>query len=96
MIIIMPDANTGTRGYSNNATGTWLYEDFFFQELMPFVEKKYRIKAEKRYRAVSGLINGRRWNIYVCLASPGVIFFRLSAECRYRSTYPGRCEKQCE
>jgi len=58
MIIIMPDANTGTRGYSNNATGTWLYEDFFFQELMPFVEKKYRIKTDKRYRAVSGLSMG--------------------------------------
>lgn len=58
MIIIMPDANTGTRGYSNNANGTWLYEDFFFQELMPYVEKKYRIKAEKRFRAVSGLSMG--------------------------------------
>src|SRR6478735_5900865 len=58
MIIIMPDANTGTRGYSNNAQGTWRYEDFFFEELMPFVEKKYRIKAEKKYRAVSGLSMG--------------------------------------
>lgn len=58
MIIIMPDANTGTRGYENNATGTWRYEDFFFEELVPYVEKKYRIKAEKRYRAISGLSMG--------------------------------------
>ncbi|MCW3093045.1 MAG: 1,4--xylanase [Ferruginibacter sp.] len=58
MVIIMPDANTGQRGYSNNATGTWRYEDFFFEELMPMVEKKYRIKAEKRYRAISGLSMG--------------------------------------
>ncbi|HRI22079.1 MAG TPA: alpha/beta hydrolase-fold protein [Panacibacter sp.] len=58
MIIVMPDANTGVRGYSNNAAGTWRYEDFFFQELMPYVEKTYRIKAEKRYRAVSGLSMG--------------------------------------
>jgi enterochelin esterase-like enzyme len=58
MIIVMPDANTGVRGYSNNATGTWRYEDFFFQELMPYVEKTYRIKADKRYRAVSGLSMG--------------------------------------
>src|SRR5438128_7208666 len=43
MVIIMPDANTGQRGYSNNAAGTWRYEDFFFEELMPYVEKKYRI-----------------------------------------------------
>jgi enterochelin esterase-like enzyme len=58
MVIIMPDANTGQRGYFNNATGTWRYEDFFFEELMPFVEKKYRIKAEKRYRAIAGLSMG--------------------------------------
>ncbi len=58
MIIIMPDANTTRRGYSNNATGTWLYEDFFFKELMPFVEKKYRIKSEKRFRAIAGLSMG--------------------------------------
>lgn len=58
MIIVMPDANTTRRGYSNNATGTWRYEDFFFQELMPYVEKTYRIKADKRYRAISGLSMG--------------------------------------
>lgn len=58
MIIVMPDANTGRRGYFNNVTNDWRYEDFFFQELMPFVEKTYRIKAEKRYRAISGLSMG--------------------------------------
>ena len=58
MVIIMPDANTGQRGFYNNAAGTWRYEDFFFEELMPFVEKKYRIKAEKRFRAISGLSMG--------------------------------------
>ncbi|MBP6794406.1 MAG: esterase family protein [Saprospiraceae bacterium] len=58
MVIVMPDANTVRRGYSNNALGTWLYEDFFFKELMPFVEKKYRIKSDKRYRAIAGLSMG--------------------------------------
>ncbi len=58
MIIVMPDANTGRRGYSNNATGTWRYEDFFFQEFLPFIEKTYRIKADKHYRAISGLSMG--------------------------------------
>ena len=28
MIIIMPDANTGTRGYNNDARNNWRYEDF--------------------------------------------------------------------
>ena len=41
MIIVMPDANTGKRGYVNDIKGEWLYEDFFFQEFMPFIEKTY-------------------------------------------------------
>jgi enterochelin esterase-like enzyme len=58
MIIVMPDANTGQRGYFNSIKGDWNYEDFFFQELLPYVEKKYRIKGEKRYRAIAGLSMG--------------------------------------
>jgi enterochelin esterase-like enzyme len=54
----MPDANTGRRGYENDVTNKWRYEDFFFQEFMPFVDKTYRIKGEKRYRAVAGLSMG--------------------------------------
>lgn len=58
MIIVMPDANTGQRGYANDVRNEWRYEDFFFQELMPYVEKMYRIKTEKRFRAVAGLSMG--------------------------------------
>jgi enterochelin esterase-like enzyme len=58
MIIVMPDANTGQRGYANDPKNEWRYEDFFFQELMPYVEKTYRIKTEKRFRAVAGLSMG--------------------------------------
>lgn len=58
MIIVMPDGQTGQRGYFNSPKGDWNYEDFFFQELIPTVEKTYRIRAEKRYRAISGLSMG--------------------------------------
>ncbi|PRY10897.1 enterochelin esterase-like enzyme [Pontibacter ummariensis] len=58
MVIVMPDANTGQRGYFNDETGEWRYEDFFFEEFMPYIEKEYRIKGEKRYRAVAGLSMG--------------------------------------
>ncbi len=58
MIIVMPDASAGQRGYYNDPKGEWRYEDFFFEEFVPFVEKQYRIKGEKRYRAVSGLSMG--------------------------------------
>lgn len=58
MIVIMPDANTKIRGYFNSPDNQWRYEDFFFEELMPYVEQKFRIKGEKRYRAVAGLSMG--------------------------------------
>jgi S-formylglutathione hydrolase FrmB len=58
MIIVMPDADTGQRGYFNSPKGDWNYEDFFFQEFMPYIEKTYHIRADKRYRAISGLSMG--------------------------------------
>jgi enterochelin esterase-like enzyme len=58
MIIVMPDANTERIGYFNSPDGSWRYEDFFFDELMPHVEEKYRIKSSKRFRAIAGLSMG--------------------------------------
>jgi enterochelin esterase-like enzyme len=70
MIIVMPDANTGRRGYFNDIKGDWRYEDFFFQELMPYIEKTYRTKNEKRYRAVSGLSMGGGGSFMYALHRP--------------------------
>jgi len=58
MIIVMPDATTGRQGYFNSVKGDWRYEDFFFEEFIPFIEGKSRIRAEKSYRAVAGLSMG--------------------------------------
>jgi enterochelin esterase-like enzyme len=58
MIIIMPDGDTGRMGYFNSIGGDWNYEDFFFGEFLPTIEKTYRIKADKRYRAIAGLSMG--------------------------------------
>lgn len=70
MIIVMPDANTGQRGFSNDLKGEWRYEDFFFEEFMPFVEKTYRIKKEKRFRAVAGLSMGGHGTFIYALHHP--------------------------
>jgi len=70
MIIIMPDANTGRRGYFNDIKGDWNYEDFFFKELVPYVEKKFRIKGEKRFRAIAGLSMGGGGSFMYALHHP--------------------------
>ncbi len=70
MIIVMPDANTGQRGYFNSVDGKWRYEDFFFEEFIPFIEQKYRIKGVKRYRSVAGLSMGGGGSFMYALHHP--------------------------
>ncbi|MDO8930337.1 MAG: alpha/beta hydrolase-fold protein, partial [Bacteroidota bacterium] len=101
MIIVMPDGNTGQRGYFNSPKGDWNYEDFFIQEFMPFIEKTYRIRAEKRYRAISGLSMGGGGTFMYALhhpelfssacplsASTGPISLE-EASSRWEKQYPG-------
>lgn len=61
MVIVMPNAggpNTMEtwNGYMNMPG--WNYENFFFTEFMPQVEKKYRCISDKGHRAVMGLSMG--------------------------------------
>lgn len=56
-IVVFPNANeAGHMGYFNQEG--WKYEDYFFKELMPVVESRYRIKADKGHRAIGGLSMG--------------------------------------
>lgn len=70
MIIVMPDGDTGKMGYFNSIADNWNYEDFFFQEFLPTIEKTYRIKAEKRYRAIAGLSMGGGGSFMYALHHP--------------------------
>lgn len=70
MIIVMPDAKTQVLGYFNNVKGDWRYEDFFFEEFIPYIEMTYRIKSEKRYRAIAGLSMGGGGSFIYALRHP--------------------------
>lgn len=70
MIIVMPDANTGVKGYFNTVDGTFNYEDFFFNELIPHIEKTYRVRSDRRFRAIAGLSMGGGGSIYYALHHP--------------------------
>lgn len=58
MIIVMPDADTTRPGYTNSIDGKYNFEKFFFEEFMPQIENTYRIRKDKRYRAIAGLSMG--------------------------------------
>lgn len=56
MVIVMPDA--GDTWYVNAYDGKDSYEDMFFQELIPYMEKTYRLRSQREFRAVCGLSMG--------------------------------------
>jgi S-formylglutathione hydrolase FrmB len=70
MIIVMPDADTGGAGYTNALSGKWNYEDFFFEEFMPHIEERFRIKKDKRFRAIAGLSMGGGGSFIYALRRP--------------------------
>lgn len=63
MIIVMPDASGIDPDHGGKHMGYfnmpgWAYEDFFFKEFIPYIEKAYRIRADKQHRAIAGLSMG--------------------------------------
>lgn len=68
MIIAMPDA--GIDWYVNSYDGKTKYEDFFIEEFIPFIEKEYRARGKKRYRAVAGLSMGGHGTLVYGLKHP--------------------------
>jgi len=56
MIIVMPDAEV--TWYMNDLKGEYRFEDYFFTELIPYVESTYRCRTKKEFRAVAGLSMG--------------------------------------
>jgi S-formylglutathione hydrolase FrmB len=55
-IIVMPDGKV--TWYSNSYNGKDPWEDMFIKEFIPFIEKEYRIRAKKEFRAIAGLSMG--------------------------------------
>jgi len=70
MIIVTPDGFTNF--YINAADGSMNYEDFFIKELIPHIEKTYKVKAEKRFRAVAGLSMGGYGSLLYALKYPNL------------------------
>jgi S-formylglutathione hydrolase FrmB len=63
MIIVMPDGLIDAF-YINNYDKSVRWEDFFYNEFIPQIEKKYRIQANRNYRAIAGLSMGGYGSLY--------------------------------
>lgn len=98
MVIVMPnaggpDVNNIWNGYFNMPG--WSYEDFFFQELLPEVERKYRCGGSKQERAVMGLSMGGGGSTCYSQRHPDM-FSACYAMSPWLNSGPGRVGKNGE
>jgi S-formylglutathione hydrolase FrmB len=67
-IIVMPDGKV--TWYSNSIDGKDPWEDMFVDEFIPFIEKQYRIRANKEFRAIAGLSMGGNGALLLSMRHP--------------------------
>lgn len=76
-LIVVPE---GWRSfYVNSADGSVRYNDFFLQEFMPAIERKYRIRPGRAGRAISGISMGGFGALRFAFAHPE-LFSAVSAQ----------------
>jgi S-formylglutathione hydrolase FrmB len=67
-LIVTPDAKASF--YVNSADGKVRYSDFFLQEFIPYIETNYRIRRERKARAITGISMGGYGALRFAFADP--------------------------
>jgi S-formylglutathione hydrolase FrmB len=76
-LIVAPEGRRSF--YINSADGSVRYNDFFLQEFMPQIESKYRVRAGRAGRAISGISMGGYGALRFAFAHPE-LFSAVSAQ----------------
>jgi S-formylglutathione hydrolase FrmB len=76
-LIVTPEAKGSF--YINSADGKVRYSDFFLNEFMPYIERRYRVRRESNARGVSGISMGGYGALRMAFAHPE-LFSSVSAE----------------
>jgi S-formylglutathione hydrolase FrmB len=75
-LVVAPDGFASF--YINSEDGKTLYGDFFLREFMPFIERTYRVKAERAARGITGFSMGGYGALRIGFAHPE-LFGSISA-----------------
>jgi S-formylglutathione hydrolase FrmB len=75
-LIVTPSA--GASFYINSRDGNERYEDFLVKEFFPYIEQRYRIRAERKCRGISGASMGGYGALRLALRFPS-LFGSVSA-----------------
>lgn len=76
-ILVCPDA--GKTFYVNSYDGKVKYEDFFVQEFIPYIDRRYRTLAARDERALFGISMGGFGSLHIGLRHPD-LFGAVSAQ----------------
>jgi S-formylglutathione hydrolase FrmB len=76
-LIVAPEGRRSF--YINSADGSERYSDFLLQEFMPRIESKYRVRARRTSRAISGISMGGYGALRLAFAHPE-LFSAVSAQ----------------
>jgi S-formylglutathione hydrolase FrmB len=76
-LIVAPEGRRSF--YVNSADGSFRYSDFFLQEFLPYIEGKYRVRAGREGRAISGISMGGYGALRFAFAHPE-LFSAVSAQ----------------
>jgi S-formylglutathione hydrolase FrmB len=77
LVIVTPQG--GNSFYVNSADGKQRYSDFFLQEFMPYIERKYRIERTRESRGLAGFSMGGYGALHFAFAYPE-LFGSVSAQ----------------
>jgi S-formylglutathione hydrolase FrmB len=67
-LVVAPDG--GATFYVNSRDGKTLYGDFFVREFMPFIDRTYRVRAERAARGITGFSMGGYGALRIAFAHP--------------------------
>jgi enterochelin esterase-like enzyme len=76
MIVVMPMGHTGPFSFimptarKGNEIGNSHFEDDFLKDIMPYIEKSYRVLADRPHRALAGLSMGGAQTLEIALSRP--------------------------
>jgi S-formylglutathione hydrolase FrmB len=76
-LVVAPEGKSSF--YINSADGKVLYDTFFVREFMPYIETKYRIRRDRRFRGITGLSMGGYGALHFAFAHPD-LFSSVSAQ----------------
>jgi S-formylglutathione hydrolase FrmB len=76
-LVVAPEGKSSF--YINSADGKVLYDTFFVREFMPYIESKYLIKRDRKFRGITGLSMGGYGALHMAFAHPE-LFSSVSAQ----------------